>query len=122
MEQTITTTDRFGRERTYRIVEKMPARNWFVWNIGENMGSEEYIPIARPDPTGRPYGIDPNHICAIRLPREDVLLLRKAASAGCESLDLARKEMARKRRSKLSRYLLSDSDLAKVIDVFERLY
>lgn len=28
----------------FEIVEKIPAC-FFVWNIGENMGTDEYIPI-----------------------------------------------------------------------------
>ena len=30
----------------FEIVEKIPA-GFFVWNIGENMGSNEYIPLAQ---------------------------------------------------------------------------
>lgn len=29
----------------FEIVEKIPA-NHFVWNIGENLGIDEYIPLA----------------------------------------------------------------------------
>ena len=32
------------RVDVFEIVEKIP-RNFFVWNIGENMGSDEYIPF-----------------------------------------------------------------------------
>lgn len=35
-------------ERTdiFEIVNKIPV-GFFVWNIGENMGSDEYIPLAQ---------------------------------------------------------------------------
>lgn len=29
----------------FEIVEKIPE-NYFIWNIGENMGTDEYIPLA----------------------------------------------------------------------------
>ena len=40
----LTTKDTFGNTRTYEITESIPA-GFFVWNIGKNMGHEEYIPI-----------------------------------------------------------------------------
>ena len=33
------------RKDTFEIVKKIPT-NFFVWNIGENMGLDEYIPLA----------------------------------------------------------------------------
>ena len=33
-----------NRNDIFEIVEKIPS-NYFVWNIGENMGTDEYIPI-----------------------------------------------------------------------------
>ena len=37
---------------TFEIVEKIPA-GFYVWNIGKNMGSDEYIPLAE--------DLNPNH-------------------------------------------------------------
>ena len=44
MKNTITTKDTFGKTRSYELVGKIPS-GFFVWNIGENMGTDEYIPI-----------------------------------------------------------------------------
>ena len=33
-----------GKTDIFEIVDKIPAR-FFVWNIGENMGTHEYIPV-----------------------------------------------------------------------------
>ena len=39
-----TKSDLNDRNDIFEIVEKIP-KNYFVWNIGENMGTDEYIPI-----------------------------------------------------------------------------
>ena len=46
MKKTITTKDTFGKTRSYEVVGKIPL-GFFVWNIGENMGTDEYIPICQ---------------------------------------------------------------------------
>lgn len=77
---TITTKDTFGRMKTYEVVEKIPA-GFFVWNIGENMGSDEYIPLAEwmhPEDKDN-YSINAATVKAIKLDRDEVLKLRKAA-------------------------------------------
>ena len=43
---TITTKTTSGTEKTYEIVSKIPY-NFIVWNIGENMGHDEYIPLCQ---------------------------------------------------------------------------
>ena len=61
---TLTTKDTFGNIRTYEITEYIPA-HFFVWNIGKNMGNEEYIPICEQLYPGLPksnpesYAINP---------------------------------------------------------------
>ena len=73
-------------------MEKIPS-GLHVWNIGENMGTDRYIPVCRMDGS---YHIDPAYILAVPAPREDVLLLREAAQYGVTSLALA-KEYAKKK-------------------------
>lgn len=54
----------------FEIVEKIPA-NYFVWNIGENMGTDEYIPLVHdlhPEDKDE-YTINRNTMKAIKLPR-----------------------------------------------------
>lgn len=68
MKNTITTTDTFGKCSTYEVVNKIPY-GFFVWNIGENMGTDEYIPICEdlhPEDKDN-YEINPNTLKAIKL-------------------------------------------------------
>lgn len=78
---TITTNN-----RTYEIVDKFPE-GFFIWNIGNNMGSDEYIPLAEKasnDPDD--YSINPDTVKAIKMDPEEVAILRKAAHYGCGNL------------------------------------
>ncbi len=63
---------------TFKIFESMP-KGYGVWNIGEHMGTDEYIPCCEPISAEQPYHIKASTLIAIKLPREEVLLLRKAA-------------------------------------------
>ena len=70
----------------FEVVEKIPA-GFFVWNIGKNMGTDEYIPICEdlhPEDKDN-YEINASTLKAIRLSREDVEALRKAAHVGINS-------------------------------------
>lgn len=40
------TSETLGKTDIYKIVEKIPF-GFFVWNIGENMGNDEYIPLCQ---------------------------------------------------------------------------
>ena len=50
----------------FEIVEKIPA-GFFVWNIGDNMGHDEYIPICK-DLHKEDFEIDTTDLKAIKLP------------------------------------------------------
>ena len=85
----IITKDTFGNESCYEVVEKMPNESnpigYRVWNIGENMGSDEYIPICRTlpaDSSEDPYHVDMSSVRAIKLPKPWVKTLRQAAGKG----------------------------------------
>ena len=39
-------TNRFGNQKEYEVVEKIPC-GFFVLSIGENMGHDDYIPLAQ---------------------------------------------------------------------------
>ena len=98
MKKTITTKDTFGKSRSYEVVEKIPS-GFFVWNIGDNMGHDEYIPICEdlhPEDKDN-YEINPNTLKAIKLSREDVEALRKAAHVGINSKKTAEKALKSKR-------------------------
>lgn len=65
------------RNDIFEVVEKIPA-GFFVWNIGENMGTDEYIPICEdlhPEDKDN-YEINTRTLKAIRLSLEDVEALR----------------------------------------------
>ena len=93
-----TKSDLSNRNDIFEIVEKIPA-GFFVWNIGENMGTDEYIPICEdlhPEDKDN-YEINPNTVKAIRLSVEEVKALRKAASVGINSKKTAEKALKSKR-------------------------
>lgn len=76
----------------YEIVNKIPS-GYFVWNIGDNMGSDDYIPLCEllnsSDNDG--FQIDKSTLKAIKLDTNDVISLRKAASYGVHDLKSAKK-------------------------------
>ena len=86
------------RNDVFEIVEKIPI-HYFVWNIGENMGTDEYIPICEdlhPEDKDN-YEINPNTVKAIKLSVEEVKALRQAASWGVNSKSTAEKALKSKR-------------------------
>jgi len=94
------TRDIMGYTNTYEIVDHIPA-GFFVWNIGENMGHEEYIPICEPLYPGLPksnpdsYHINPETVKAIKLAKEEVAILRDAAGYGVTSKKAAKSAIKR---------------------------
>lgn len=117
---TIKTKDTFGYEKEYEVVEKIP-HGFFVWNIGENMGSEEYIPICEDlHPENKDdYSININTVKAIKLDPEDVAKLRKAASWGINSLITAQKAIRSKRKGPISNRKRALAELT--IDIFRKI-
>ena len=120
MKKTITTKDTFGKSRSYEVVEKIPSC-FFVWNIGENMGDDEYIPICEDLHPGDKdnYEINPNTVKAIKLSVEEVKALRKAASVGINSKKTAEKAMKSKRHGYWSDRKREQA--AKTIEIFKRI-
>lgn len=124
MKNTITTKDTWGNEKTYQVVEKIPER-FFVWNIGENMGSDEYIPICEslfpflPKTDCRHYHINPETVKAIKLNPEEVKALRKAAGYGINSKDTAEKALKSKRTGKIVDRKRKEAEAT--IEIFNRI-
>ena len=82
----------------FEIVEKIPA-GFFVWNIGDNIGLDEYIPICKdlyPEDKEN-FEIDTTSLKAIKLPIDEVKALRQAASWGVNSKATAEKALKSKR-------------------------
>ena len=104
----------------FDIVEKIPA-GFFVWNIGENMGSNEYIPLAQdlhPEDKEN-FEINTNTLKAIKLSVEEVNALRQAASWGVNNKDTAEKALKSKRRGYWSDKKREQAE--KTIDIFKRI-
>lgn len=109
-----------NRVHTFEIVEKAP-RNYFLWNIGENMGSDEYIPFCEDlypnDP--RSFEINTKTLKAIKLSKGEVSLLREAASEGIGSKKTAEKALRSKRTGRNAE---TKRDYAeKTIGIFKRI-
>ena len=87
-------------ERAEGMAEKARTDvNYFIWNIGENMGTDEYIPICedlQPEDKDR-YDINASTLKAIKLSREEVETLREAAHIGIVSKKTAEKALKSKR-------------------------
>ena len=115
-----TTSNLCERQDVFEIVDKIPA-GFFVWNIGENMGSNEYIPLAQDLKLGDKddYSINPETLKAIRLNPEEVQILRKAAGVGVNSLKTAEKALRSKRRGYWSDRKRKEAENS--IDVFRKI-
>ena len=89
-----TTSNLCERQDVFEIVDKIPG-NFYIWNIGENMGSDEWIPLAQDLKPGdkENFEINPYTLKAIRLNPEKVQILRKAANVGVNSLKTAEKAL-----------------------------
>ena len=120
MNKTITTKDTFGKSRSYEVVGKIPT-GFFIWNIGENMGDDEYIPICEdlhPEDKEN-YEINPNTVKAIKLSVEEVKALRQAASWGVNSKATAEKALKSKRKGYNADRKRKAA--AATIEIFERI-
>ena len=87
------------RKDVFEIVEKIPA-GFFVWNIGDNIGLDEYIPICKdlyPEDKEN-FEIDTTSLKAIKLPIDEVKALREAAACGVNSKKTAEKALRSKRK------------------------
>ena len=108
------------REDVFEIVEKVPA-DFFVWNIGDNMGLDEYIPICKdlhPEDKEN-FEIDTTSLKAIKLPVDEVKALREAAHIGIVSKKTAEKALKSKRRGYWSDRKRAEAE--KTIDIFKRI-
>lgn len=96
-----------GHEHIFEIVEKMPSQ-YHIWNIGDNMGNDEYIPLCEMlYPASREcFHINVDTLKTIKLPTDEVLTLRKAAHEGITNKEQAEKILRSKgmsARSQLKR-------------------
>lgn len=104
----------------FKIVDKIPT-NFFVWNIGENMGHDEYIPLCEdlhPEDKDN-YEINPGTLKTIKLSFEEVRLLRDAAHVGIVSKATAEKALKSKRKGYWSNRKCVEAE--KTIKIFNRI-
>lgn len=115
-----TVISRAFKEDVFQIVERIP-NGFFVWNIGENMKSSEWIPLCQDLHPGDKddYSINPDTLKAIKLPENEVKLLRDAAAVGVNSLSSAKKALKSRRRGYMSDRKREQAE--KVIDIFMRI-
>lgn len=108
------------RKDVFEIVDKIPG-NFYIWNIGENMGSDEWIPLAQDLKPGdkENFEINPETLKAIRLNPEEVQILRKAAGIGVNNLKAAEKALKSKRRGYWSDRKRKAAEMS--IDIFQKI-
>ncbi|MGN0378514.1 MAG: hypothetical protein ACI4EU_02880 [Butyrivibrio sp.] len=104
----------------FKIVDKIPE-GFFVWNIGDNMGTDEYIPLCEDlHPEDKDdFSIKPDTLKAIKLSKEEVKALRCAANVGVNCLADAKKALNSKRRGYWSDRKRDQAK--KVIDIFKKI-
>ena len=108
------------RKDVFEIVEKIPA-GFFVWNIGDNMGHDEYIPLCKdlhPD-NKENFEIDSTTLKAIKLSTSEVKALRQAARCGVVSKATAEKALRSKRKGYNADRKRKAA--AATIEIFERI-
>ena len=109
-------------ERTdvFEIVEKIP-QGFFVWNIGENMGTHEYIPVCQDlhpeDKTN--FEINIATLKAVKVTPDEWKKINKAAAWGIGNLAQAEKALKSKRRGYTSDRKRAAAELT--LDIFRRL-
>lgn len=114
------TAETIWNTHKFQIVKKIPE-GFFVWNIGENMGSDEWIPLAQDLKPGDKENFDINldTLKAIRLKPEEVQILRKAAGIGVNNLKTAKRALKSKRRGYWSDRKRKAAEMT--IDIFRKI-
>lgn len=108
------------KKHTFEIVDKIPT-GFFVWNIGDNMETNEYIPLCeklRPNDKDN-YDINLTTLKAIKLDPETVKILREAAHYGLTNKRSI--EMTLKRTPKSARAKRKFELAKQVIGIFEKI-
>lgn len=110
----------FGRIDVFEIVGKIPT-NFFIWNIGENMGTHDYIPLCEylhPEDAGD-CSINVATLKAIKVTPDEWEALNKAAAWGVGNLKQAEKALKSKRRGYISDRKRATAELT--IEIFRRI-
>ena len=109
-----------NNSRVFEIVGRIPV-GYQIWNIGENMGTHDYIPLCQclhPEDKND-YSINPATLKAIRVTPEEWEKLNKARRYGITNLQAAAKALKSKRRGYMSD---KKREFARItIDIFTKL-
>lgn len=76
----------------YTVVDKVP-NGYIIWNIGRHMGTPDYVPFVQL--LSNTYSVIGDTMLAVKLPREEVKLLRDVAGRGNTDLNTMRKRINR---------------------------
>ena len=109
-------------ERTdvFEIVEKIPI-GFFIWGIGENMGTHEYIPVCEylhPE-NKRNFEINTATLKAVKVTPDEWKKLNKSASYGVGNLKQAEKALKSKRHGYTSDRKRAFAEIT--IEIFRRI-
>ena len=104
----------------FEIVEKIPV-GFFIWNIGENMGTNEYIPVCEDlHPEDKDdYSINPATLKAVKVSPDEGEKLNKAGAWGVGNLKQAEKALKSKRNGYTSDRKRAAAELT--IEIFRRI-
>lgn len=104
----------------FEIVEKIP-QGFFVWSIGENMGTHEYIPVCQDqhpeDKTN--FEINLATLKAVKVTPDEWKNINKAAACGIRNLTQAEKALKSKRQGLISDRKRAAAELT--LDIFRRI-
>ena len=115
-----TKSDLCERNDIFEVVEKIPV-GFFIWNIGENMGTHEYIPVCEDlHPEDKDdYSINPATLKAVKVSPEEWEKLNKAGAWGVGNLKQAEKAIKSKRHGYTSDRKRAAAELT--IEIFHRI-
>lgn len=104
----------------FEIVEKIPV-GFFVWNIGENMGTHEYIPVCENlHPENKDdYSINLATLKAVKVTPDEWEKLNKAASWGIGNFKQAEKALKSTRKGYTADRKRAVAELT--IEIFRRI-
>ena len=114
------TSETLGKTDIFEIVEKIPV-GFFVWNIGENMGTHEYIPVCENlhQENKNDYSINPATLKAVKVAPDECEKLDRAASWGVGNLKQAEKALKSKRKGYTADKKRAAAELT--IEIFRRI-
>lgn len=109
-----------SKNHVFEIVDKIPT-GFFIWNIGENMGTHDYIPVCEDlHPENKDnFEINPATLKAVKVTPDEWIKLDKAAAWGIGNLKQAEMSLKSKRKGYISDRERAGAELT--IEIFRRI-